>query len=328
MNVRRFFSQAAEMQVLVVGDVMIDSYVWGNVSRISPEAPVPIVNVKKQEKRLGGAANVAQNVLSLGAKPILCSVIGNDSEAQTFIALLRQQGMSTEGILESNDRITTIKHRILAGSQHLLRIDAEHTHLISSEMSEKLLERIKKIAEKVQVIIFEDYDKGVLSEWLIAEVIDFAGKKGIPTVVDPKKRNFLFYKNASLFKPNLKELKEGLNVEIDETNLIASLHRAVYEVLQKRMPCERVMVTLSEKGIYITDFAQEYHVVAHKREIADVSGAGDTVVSIAAIALAAGLSLQEIAQVANLGGGIVCEHLGVVPIDKKRLEEELQKIYS
>ncbi|GAB4342346.1 MAG: D-glycero-beta-D-manno-heptose-7-phosphate kinase [Flammeovirgaceae bacterium] len=313
------------MKVLVVGDVMIDSYVWGNVSRISPEAPVPIVNVKKQEKRLGGAANVAQNILSLGAKPVLCAVVGADNEAKTFIQILQQQGMTSEGILESTDRVTTIKHRILAGSQQLLRIDSEHTHLISENTAHQLFQQIKKLSEGANAIIFEDYDKGVLSEPLIQEVIGYAQKKGIPTIVDPKKRNFLSYKGASLFKPNLKELKEGLHIELNEKELIPSLKSAVAK-LQEKMPTEKVMVTLSEYGVYITDNQQEHHIPAHRREIADVSGAGDTVVSIAALCLAANLSLYDIANLANLGGGIVCEHLGVVPIEKQRLMDELRKM--
>jgi rfaE bifunctional protein kinase chain/domain len=325
MNIEQFFAQIAQMKVLVIGDVMIDSYVWGNVNRISPEAPVPIVNVKKQEKRLGGAANVAQNILSLGAKPVLCAVVGADNEAKTFVQIVQQQGMTAEGILESADRVTTIKHRILAGSQQLLRIDSEHTHLISPEANERLLQRIKTLSEGANAIIFEDYDKGVLSEQLIQEVITFAKTKGIPTIVDPKKRNFLNYKGTTLFKPNLKELKEGLHLEINEQELIPSLKNAVAK-LQSQMPCEKIMVTLSEHGVYIADNQKEHHIPAHRREIADVSGAGDTVVSIAALCLAANLPLYDIANIANLGGGIVCEHLGVVPIEKQRLKDELKKI--
>ncbi len=326
MNVSALFEQFNQMKVLVVGDVMIDSYLWGKVQRISPEAPVPVVNVQKRESRLGGAANVALNLLALGATPILCAVVGDDSDSEVFDSLLHAHGLRTEGILRSKERITTIKHRIMAGSQHMLRVDAEMDHPITPADTERLRKKIEEMLEQVDVIVFEDYDKGVLTEPLIQAIIHMATQRGIPTVVDPKKRNFLAYAHSTLFKPNLKELCEGVHIEARGED-IASV-RAGIDALYELMPFESAMVTLSEHGVYITNREEHYHIAAHKREIADVSGAGDTVISIAALCLAAGLPLATIARLANLGGGLVCESLGVVPITKTKLMLEAEKLES
>ncbi len=324
MNWKNIFRDFERLRILIVGDVMIDSYVWGKVDRISPEAPVPVVNAMKQEKRLGGAGNVALNVQALGCTPILCSVVGQDDSAEDLKKLLAQKEMTAEGILQSRARVTTVKHRILAGSQHLLRIDSEITNPISDLDSERLVLKIKELAQNADVIIFEDYDKGVLTEKNIREIIDFAKERNIPTAVDPKKRNFLHYGGATLFKPNLKELKEGLKTDIENTTLI-DLKKAV-ALLREQSAIENALITLSEKGVYI-DTAEEQHLFsAHPREIADVSGAGDTVVGIAAACLALGVPFPSLAQIANLGGGLVCEHLGVVSVDKKRLLEEVEKL--
>jgi D-glycero-beta-D-manno-heptose-7-phosphate kinase len=314
------FTSFDSMNVLIIGDVMVDSYVWGKVNRISPEAPVPIVQVQRRENRLGGAANVALNVAALGATPIMCATIGSDEEAKVFYQLLREARLSHEGILRSEERVTTVKHRIMAGSQHLLRIDAEDDAPISGDDTATLAKRVLDLLPKSDVVIFEDYDKGVLTPALIGEVIHHAGRLGIPTVVDPKKRNFLAYAHCSLFKPNLKELREGLNLEVDGKST-ASIRQAA-GALRQQMPVERLMATLSELGVFITDFQHDFHLPAHRREIADVSGAGDTVISIAALCLAAGLPLRQVAGIANLGGGLVCESLGVVPIEKGRLLRE------
>lgn len=321
---QHLFKKFENLKVLVIGDVMVDSYVWGKVSRISPEAPVPVVSVQRREKRLGGAANVALNVKALGAEPVLCSVVGHDDEGADILDLLARRNLSPEGILRSEGRITTVKHRILAGSQHMLRIDAETDRELDLQERNMLTDRVARLAAGADVIIFEDYDKGVLTPEVISAVIEKARQTGIPTVVDPKKRNFLSYSGCSLFKPNLKELKEGLKADFENFD-IEEIKKAV-EQLRALMPIERALITLSEHGIFISDFASSHHLPAHKREIADVSGAGDTVVSIAALCLAAGASLEEIAFLSNLGGGLVCEHLGVVPVDRQKLQEEALKL--
>jgi len=333
MSLDSIFEKFNTLTALVIGDVMIDSYLWGKVDRISPEAPVPIVNLKNRENRLGGAANVALNLKSLGAKTIMCSVVGNDKESETLIEMFEKQNIDVRGIIHSQDRPTTIKHRILAGSQHLLRIDSETTKSISENESELLINKVKELALEADVIIFEDYDKGVLTEKVISELIDFANQNNIPTVIDPKKRNFWHYKNATLFKPNLKELQEGLGRDIDVKNVqntdLTNLNEseialAVRELAQK-MQLKSVLITLSEYGVYIASSSESHKITAHKREISDVSGAGDTVVSIAGLCMALKLPLKTIAELANLGGGLVCESLGVVPIDKALFKQEAKK---
>lgn len=314
------------MKVLVVGDVMIDSYVWGKVNRISPEAPVPVVEAARRENRLGGAANVAQNLRALGATPILCSVIGNDAEGDILLRLMQETGMPTEGMVQHGHRITTVKHRIISGSQHLLRIDAEVTHPLLLQEREALVERVRALAPTADVIIFEDYDKGVLTPEVITEIVSIAKAHGIPTTVDPKKRNFLSYEGVSLFKPNLKELREGLNLE-SGADLLEEVRQGV-SILKERMDVERVMVTLSEKGVFITDFVRQYHIPAHHREITDVSGAGDTVISVASLCLAVGMPIELVAGIANIAGGLVCEHVGVVPIERQRLMADTKRIYG
>ncbi|AZQ64508.1 D-glycero-beta-D-manno-heptose-7-phosphate kinase [Flammeovirga pectinis] len=323
LDIKEALEKFNGLKALVIGDVMIDSYIWGNVDRISPEAPVPIVDVNKKESRMGGAANVAKNLHFLGAEPVLCAVIGNDAEAETFLDLCDSLGISKNGLIQSTERITTVKHRVIASAQHVLRIDNEDARPLKPTDTSLLLERIKKLADDADVIIFEDYDKGVITPELISDVVKIAKEKGIPTTVDPKKRNFLDYVGVTLFKPNLKEMREGLKFDFDG-DVIEEV-KAASKKLKAKMDNTHTMVTLSEHGVYITDHTNEAHIPAHKREIADVSGAGDTVISIASLALAIGLPMEKVASLANLGGGLVCEHVGVVPIDKQKLLEEASK---
>ncbi len=320
MTLQQLFDDFNNLNVLIVGDVMVDAYSWGKVDRISPEAPVPIVHVQHNEKRLGGAANVAVNIKALGAQPILCSVVGNDGEGQDFLRLLQENDMTQDGILCCGNRPTTVKHRIIAASQQMLRVDSEVDHPISDEEKNAFLNKVSRLLPACDVIIFEDYDKGVLDQKVIAEIIRQAGTHGIPTVVDPKKRNFLHYRHATLFKPNLKELKEGLKVDFDPRQT-SDLERAVNQ-LKEKLDVKGVLVTLSERGVFVDFDGQKHLVPAHVRQIADVSGAGDTVVSIAALCLALKLSPPLLAGLANLGGGLVCEYAGVVPVNKQDLFRE------
>lgn len=322
MAAASLFARFNRLKAIVIGDVMIDSYLWGKAERLSPEAPVPIVHVRKRESRLGGAANVALNLLSLGATPFLCAVVGDDPESQQFARLLQAHKLTNQGIISCKNRPTTVKHRILADSQQMLRVDSELTTPISEKYAEEIFKNIYARLPETDVLIFEDYDKGVLSPSLIGRIIEEANRRNIPTVVDPKKRNFLAYTGCTLFKPNLKELKDGIQAEIGTS--IPEIAQAI-EKLQRKMPCENVMVTLSEQGIYIGNARENHHIAAHLREITDVSGAGDTVVSIAALGLAAGLGLKPLAALANLGGGLVCESPGVVPINKQKLLAEAEK---
>ncbi len=323
-DIQTIFKAFDQLKVLIIGDVMTDSYLWGKVDRLSPEAPVPILNVQKRERRLGGAANVALNVQALGAQPILCSVIGQDADGVDFLNLLKNQNLPTEGIVESADRITTIKHRVMSGSHHLLRVDQEVDHLISDRERNLLTEKILYLLPTVQVVIFEDYDKGVLSKELIKIVIAKSKELKIPTVVDPKKRNFLHYVGATLFKPNKKELKEGIKAE-SGLNTLLEIDEAI-AVLQTQLQAESVLITLSEQGVYFKSSNEAIHVAAHHRKISDVSGAGDTVVSVAALCVALGLPAKTTTELANLSGGLVCEQIGVVPVNKRDLQMEAERL--
>ena len=305
---------------------MIDTYLWGTVDRISPEAPVPVVSVTKKENRLGGAANVALNIQSLGAKPVICAVVGDDQEGLEFFKLLDKQGLSKEGILTIPGRITTVKTRVIGHNQQIVRVDAETDEQISEKYLNLAFGRIQEILSKqnIDAIIFEDYDKGFLSEELISKTVILANQKNILTVVDPKKRNFLYYKNISLFKPNLKELKEGLKVDIDPSD-ISQINNAV-DLLQQNLQAQSIMVTLSDQGVYISSARGNKVIPAHVRNIADVSGAGDTVIATATLCLAAGMEEFKSAAIANLAGGLVCEQVGVVPINYDLLLSEAKKL--
>ena len=319
-SIPEIFKAFDDLQVLIIGDVMLDSYIWGAVERVSPEAPVPIVSVRKRDVRLGGAANVALNVQALGAKPVLCALIGDDDAGRKLLQNLDERSISKEGIVISAERPTTVKTRVIASHQHVVRVDEESDAVASTSEQKKLLEKIEKLLPSCQVVIFEDYDKGVLTASIIEKSIALASKLGIPTVVDPKKRNFLAYKDVTLFKPNLKELREGLKIDVDaeDQNQVA----AAVETLKTKLHAKGILVTLSEHGAYIDFENQKIKLPAHKREIADVSGAGDTVVSIAAVCVALKLDPKLIVSLSNLGGGLVCQHVGVVPIDKEEYLKE------
>lgn len=314
----------SSLRVLVIGDLMVDAYTWGKVNRISPEAPVPVVNVVKRESRLGGAGNVVLNISSLGAKPMVCSVIGDDATGETLQGILREAGLSTAGIIVEKGRPTTIKERVIAGSQQLIRVDSETEAPISAASSQALLAQVKTWLPEVDVVLFEDYDKGVLNPGLIQEIIALASDQNIPTVVDPKKKNFFAYTGATLFKPNLHELQEGLGLDASATKP-ENIAKTVAD-FKAAQSFTGLFVTMSERGVYMDFNTDQIQIPAHIRQIADVSGAGDTVISIAACALAAGGKANQIAELANLGGGLVCESLGVVPIDVELLKREAAKI--
>lgn len=325
---KELFDSFNEQKIMIVGDVMLDVYMKGKVERISPEAPVPIVSVTETFSRLGGAANVAQNLKSLGTKPILCSIIGNDDKANELLNLMLDQDMTTSGIVKSNERITTRKVRIISNNAQMLRVDTEDTFDLTDKEHNLLMNEIKNIInnEKIDGIILQDYNKGVLTENIIKEVVALANEKNIPVGVDPKKKNFLAYKNVTLFKPNLKELREGIGISSKEESIddITKSIDSLHEILN----CRYIMTTLSERGVLIKDYETNtcHHIPALLRKIADVSGAGDTVLSVAMLCLVCKQKAYNIAALSNLAGGIVCEELGVVPINKERLFEESNKI--
>ena len=325
-DLHKIFEDFSKQKVLIIGDVMIDAYIFGKVSRISPEAPVPVVDVFQRTNRLGGAANVALNIKSLNATPILCSVIGNDESGFEISQLLFKEGMTTDGLIPGINRKTTKKYRIIGNSVQMLRIDEEDTHPLIPKEEEQFLKHIQKILdnEDIHVIIFQDYDKGSITPAVIKYITKWAQEHNVPVVVDPKKRNFLLYHNVTLFKPNLKEMTEGLGIKID-TGDFTSIQQGIKKLHDTLHP-QMTLVTLSEQGIAIQHKEQFFHFPAHLRRIADVSGAGDTVISVAALCIACGLQPDDIAKLANLAGGLVCEHVGVSPINKEQLFNEAMKI--
>ena len=319
MNISKLLDSFRNFKILVVGDVMVDAYLWGNVTRISPEAPVPVVMQTHNEDRLGGASNVALNIRSLGATPIICTVIGEDDPGILFKTLTIKQGMTSQGIIKAPVRKTTVKTRVIAGHQQLLRIDDEVDEYLNSDLICQLWTRIKEIItdQKIQAVVFQDYDKGVLTPELIEKTIRLAAERNIPTLVDPKSRNFRRYQGATLFKPNFKELTEGLNLQIAKNDFEA-VHNAARQLIAEA-GFSLVMTTLSEHGILITD-GKTYHVVPTEvRDVADVSGAGDTVIAMASLCLAAGMDALTLARLSNLAAGLVCEKVGVVPVEKEWL---------
>ncbi len=311
-----------QKKILIVGDVMVDEYLWGDVTRISPEAPVPVVSCTKREYRMGGAANVAINVASMKAESVLCSVIGNDDAGKIFRKLLHARKMSDKGIIESPKRITSFKTRVIGNHQHLLRVDHEVTSFLEAELETQLLQRAEELFNNFtfDAVIFQDYDKGILTKKIIEGITSMASKRGIHTLVDPKKRSFLIYRNVTFFKPNHKELCEGLNHATKKDDIKGLMQAA--HLLHEKNEIRSVMVTLSEKGVFISNGKDCKIIPAIERDIADVSGAGDTVICIAALCLATGLDAFQTAELANLAGGIVCEKVGVVPITPELLLRE------
>jgi rfaE bifunctional protein kinase chain/domain len=330
-QITSFFEALPTKKILIVGDVMIDAYIWGHVDRISPEAPVPVVKVNKRSSMLGGAANVALNVKALGAHPLLCSVIGYDNRGDEFLHLLEQEDITGEGIIRSKKRLTTTKFRVIGNSHQLIRVDEEADNDLDEEEYAKLFYRFEKLLSENQfdAIIIQDYNKGVLSLPVINRIITTARERGIPLTVDPKKRNFDHYRDLMLFKPNLKELLDGCRADINIEDMEA-LRKTVLDFQQERN-IMNILVTLSERGVFLSarekDTINTYHIPAHIRTIADVSGAGDTVVSVAALCMVSHFSPYDTATISNLAGGLVCEYVGVVPVNKNRLIKEVKGLY-
>jgi rfaE bifunctional protein kinase chain/domain len=324
MNPAEVIKSFSGLRALIIGDVMLDRYFIGSVDRISPEAPVPVVNVAKKELRLGGAANVALNIKELGATPILVSVVGKDEAGKELISLLKKNKIDSSSIVLSEDRPTTVKTRVLSHNQQMLRFDEEAISDVTDAESGKVMSLLKDIVKKnkIDVVIYEDYNKGFLTKTLIEDSLKLFAQQNIPTTVDPKKKNFLEYKGVSLFKPNLREVKEALNVQV--TSDINDLNNSA-KLLKSKLKNAVAMITLADKGVYFYDGKKGTIIPAHVRNIADVSGAGDTVIATAALGLAAKLPLLQTMEIANLAGGLVCEEVGVVPINKERLIQELKE---
>lgn len=326
-KIRKLFDDFKQLRIMVIGDVMVDSYLWGKVERISPEAPIPVVALKKRENRMGGAANVALNIRALGAVPVLCSVIGDDDKGKEFTGLLQKEGISTEGLITGKERITTTKFRIFGNAYQMLRVDEETDEPLGETDHAALFNTISSQIRNTPIhgIIFQDYDKGVITPGLISKVVSLANEFQIPVSVDPKRRNFLHYQGVTLFKPNLKEMKEGINISSDLQEMKEIEEAAI--LLRKKLECKYLLTTLSEKGVMISEpdgkGVKNTFIPAHLRLISDVSGAGDTVITVATLCLALNCSPYEVAYISNLAGGLVCEEVGVVPVNRDKLLREV-----
>ncbi|WNJ17590.1 bifunctional ADP-heptose synthase [Pontibacter sp. G13] len=317
----RMLAQCQDQKVLVVGDLMLDRYLWGKVERISPEAPVPVVDIAREECRLGGAANVALNLRSLGATPTICGIVGQDSDGKQLIQLAEEAGFDTSLVHESIQRRTTTKTRVMGNQQQVLRVDNEDRFPLTHTETTAMLTQLLAAIPDFDGIILQDYDKCVLNPEMISRITHAARQADIPVMVDPKFVNFSQYQHCTLFKPNLKELAEGTGKRLDKRNL-AGIQSAVEE-LRVAMPHPLTLVTLSENGMLLIDEALEaHHIPGHVCQIADVSGAGDTVIAVMALAMLSGLNTTEAAELANLSGSLVCEQLGVVPIKREQLRKE------
>lgn len=326
-ELHRLFDDMQQLHVVVIGDVMLDNYRWGVIERQSPEAPVPIVTVKKRDNRLGGAANVALNCIALGTKVTLASIVGDDNDGSILEQLANDAGIDTTLLVKSHHRPTTTKTRIIVDDKHMMRLDEEVCDDLTTEEEHPFIDMVMRYLqiEKPQVVIFEDYNKGVLKENVIDKVVKHCNHLGIITTVDPKKKNFLSYKNVTVFKPNLKEVREGLEMELNAVSQ-AELD-AAHDALQQSLQHHITFITLSEKGVYYHDAASEV-IPTHTRIIKDVSGAGDTVIATASVIYALSKDARLMAAVSNIAGGLVCEHVGVVPIDKQQLLQECERLIA
>jgi rfaE bifunctional protein kinase chain/domain len=306
---------------------MLDDYIIGNVTRISPEAPVPVLNIKSRYAYLGGAANVALNIRSLGATPVLCSVIGTDKKSDDFLSTMKAENIIDIGIIQSEDRRLTTKYRAIGNNTQLLRLDDEVTHALSQKDEDdflKALADIINVQKRIDIIVLEDYDKGVITANIIEKVVCLAQEKSIPVLVDPKKRNFMEYRNIDLFKPNWKELTDSLHIHNCSWHDESLLEKIKQFMIEKRH--NQLLLTLSGEGVVLYRYANDVfsydHIPACLRNVADVSGAGDTVISVAALCMGTGIEGKDTAMLSNLAGGLVCEEVGVVAVNKEKLIQE------
>lgn len=310
------------LKVVVVGDMMLDCYFQGDVKRISPEAPVPIVEVGNEFFRFGGAANVALNILKLGGEPLPVGVIGYDTDGSIFTSLINESNINADGIFLDESRPTTSKTRVIANNQHVVRIDKESKEYIDKQMQAKILMFLESYINSLDAIILEDYNKGVLSPELIENIIQLANEKKIIVTVDPKFNNFFNFKNVTVFKPNRKEAGDILGMKIITDEDISFAGSKILE----RLEAKYVLLTLGEGGIAVFETNKPVRRMPTKaRKVADVSGAGDTVISTLTMALAAEADIIEASYLANFAGGIVCGEIGIVPIELDKLFDTVKE---
>lgn len=320
-KLQNIFKKSRNKQIAVIGDVMLDKYVYGDVSRISPEAPVQVVDINSTEYKLGGAANVANNLKSLDVEPVLIGVIGDDLDGDIFLETMKKQRLKTYGILRDTTRPTTSKTRVIAHSQHILRIDSEVKRNIIGKIADDLVKFFKSHLESFESVIIQDYNKGILTREVINKIVTLCNKAKKNVYVDPKFDNFFEYKNVTVFKPNRKEIQDALGVRIDGNDSAIDVGKKLIEMIK----CEWLVLTRGEKGMMLFDKEKNKTVVhnipTRAIKVADVSGAGDTVISALAVSIAGGANMKEAVIIANHAAGLVCEEVGIVPIYKKNLIE-------
>ncbi|MBU0474278.1 MAG: D-glycero-beta-D-manno-heptose-7-phosphate kinase [Bacteroidetes bacterium] len=309
-----------KFNVAIIGDMMLDGYLWGEVNRISPEAPVPIVEIDNEFFRFGGAANVALNVAKLGANAIPFGLLGDDDSSVIFKNLILTENMTADFLLQDSSRPTTTKTRVISSDQQIVRIDKESKNKISNELEIALFNSLKSNINNIDAIILEDYNKGVLSQSLILKIIDLANSENKVITVDPKFENFFTFNNVTVFKPNLKETEDSFGIKIHTKDDIENIG---FKLLEK-ISCKYLLLTLGADGMAIFEKDKPMLIIPTKaRKVMDVSGAGDTVISTLTIALLAGATISEATYLANFAGGLVCEEAGVVPIEIDKLFSHL-----
>jgi len=327
-GIKQLFKKFNSLKVFVVGDAMLDKYQYGNIDRISPEAPVPVVSISHKDTRLGGAANVAFNCKAMGADVFLLTVVGNDENGNEFLNLLKKEKIKTDFCLQSKNRVTTTKTRVIAKKQQIIRLDEEQINDLHSKDEHHFIDICLKAIqiETPDILIFEDYNKGVLTELVIKKILEHCKYVGVMTCVDPKEKNFFTYQQVDLFKPNWKEVREALQLKDSQIKLkkLNDIHRELFQKLQHQC----TMITLSEHGIFVEDDKNACLLPTHIRQIADVSGAGDTVIAVASLIYFVSRNLEITAKISNIAGGLVCEKLGVVSIDKEQLLKEVSELYK
>lgn len=322
-DIKRFLKKFTDVKILVIGDVMLDRYWSGTVHRISPEAPVPVVNLREKSAVAGGAANVAANVAGLTATPYLIGVVGIDEEARLLPELLSRKNISGEFLVSLKDRPTTVKTRVVAHHQHIVRIDQEERKPLNAGQEKKVWRIIEKVFDHTDLVIISDYAKGLLTENLLVRLITQGKEKNKPVLIDPKGKDYAKYKGATLLTPNRKEAAEACQMEEDGYDVV---EKAGVKLL-KELDLQALIITQGEDGMTLFETKREpLHLAAAARDVFDVTGAGDTVIATLAVVLAAGGDLPTAARIANIAAGLVVEHFGTTSITLAELEKNLCRI--
>lgn len=320
-RLKNIISQFNSKSILVVGDLILDHYIFGKVDRISPEAPVPVVWATKENFVCGGAANVGLNLVSLGAKTGLCGVLGNDHFGKVLLSHVSEKNIITDFIIKDNTRPTTIKTRIFAQHQQIVRVDWESVELLTLNSSKAVLSKIKKNIDDFDAVIIEDYGKGVINPTIVSELVELCKEKGKTVTVDPKEEHIDYYKNVTALTPNLKEAQVAANMKIKNKDQIPFLGKMIME----RLNPKALLITLGEDGMRLFEGNNDYHIPTTAQEVFDVTGAGDTVIAAFTLALCCGATFYEAAVIANFAAGIVVGKIGAATTTKEELFRKIEQ---